>query len=75
LGGASSSPSPSKRRLGLKGARFLAEKYSPKYAFAVDSFACCGELTGDVRLSGGAVIRAADNSAIYTRKSPERWPR
>ncbi|ASJ07033.1 M42 family metallopeptidase [Thermococcus pacificus] len=53
--------------IGLKGARFLAEKYSPKYAFAVDSFACCGDLTGDVRLGGGAVIRAVDNSAIYTR--------
>ncbi len=54
--------------IGLKGARFLAEHYTPKYAFAVDSFACCGELTGDVRLGGGAVIRAVDNSAIYTRK-------
>ncbi|KUH32398.1 endoglucanase [Thermococcus celericrescens] len=54
--------------IGLKGARFLAEHYPPKYAFAVDSFACCGDLTGDVRLGGGAVIRAVDNSAIYTRK-------
>ncbi|EEB74569.1 M42 family metallopeptidase [Thermococcus sp. AM4] len=54
--------------VGLKGAKFLAERYSPKYAFAVDSFACCAELTGDVRLGGGAVIRAVDNSAIYTRK-------
>ena len=53
--------------IGLKGARFLAERYSPKYAFAVDSFACCGDITGDVRLGGGAVIRAVDNSAIYTR--------
>ena len=53
--------------IGLKGAKFLAEKYSPKYAFAVDSFACCGDITGDVRLGGGAVIRAVDNSAIYTR--------
>ncbi|ASA77397.1 M42 family metallopeptidase [Thermococcus sp. 5-4] len=54
--------------VGLKGARFLAERYSPKYAFAVDSFACCGDLTGDVKLGGGAVIRAVDNSAIYTRE-------
>ena len=54
--------------IGLKGARFLAEHYTPKYAFAVDSFACCGDMTGDVRLGGGAVIRAVDNSAIYTRK-------
>ncbi|NJE01039.1 M42 family metallopeptidase [Thermococcus sp. JdF3] len=54
--------------IGLKGARFLAERYTPRYAFAVDSFACCGELTGDVRLGGGAVIRAVDNSAIYTRR-------
>ncbi|WP_048148129.1 M42 family metallopeptidase [Palaeococcus ferrophilus] len=54
--------------IGLKGARFLAQKYSPKYAFAVDSFGCCADLTGDVRLGGGAVIRALDNSAIYTRR-------
>ncbi len=53
--------------IGLKGAKFLAERYSPKYAFAIDSFACCGDLTGDVRLGGGALIRAVDNSAIYTR--------
>jgi putative aminopeptidase FrvX len=58
--------------VGLKGAKFLAERYSPKYAFAVDSFACCAELTGDVRLGGGAVIRAVDNSAIYTRKLARR---
>jgi len=54
--------------IGLKGAKFLAERYSPKYAFAIDSFACCNNLTGDVRLGGGAVIRAVDNSAIYTRR-------
>lgn len=54
--------------IGLKGAKFLAEHYTPKYAFAIDSFACCGDITGDVRLGGGAVIRAVDNSAIYTRK-------
>ena len=54
--------------IGLKGAKFLAERYSPKYAFAIDSFACCSNLTGDVRLGGGAVIRAVDNSAIYTRR-------
>ncbi|WP_010477001.1 M42 family metallopeptidase [Thermococcus zilligii] len=53
--------------VGLNGAKFLAEKYSPGYAFAVDSFACCGDLTGDVKLGGGAVIRAVDGSAIYTR--------
>ena len=53
--------------IGLKGAKFLAERYSPKYAFAIDSFACCNYMTGDVRLGGGAVIRAVDNSAIYTR--------
>lgn len=52
--------------IGLKGAKFLANKYSPKYAIAVDSFACCSFLTGDVRLGKGAVIRAVDNSAIYT---------
>ncbi|MPW39159.1 M20/M25/M40 family metallo-hydrolase [Thermococcus sp. 101 C5] len=52
--------------IGLKGAKFLANSYSPKYAIAVDSFACCSFLTGDVRLGKGAVIRAVDNSAIYT---------
>ncbi|MCD6189175.1 MAG: M20/M25/M40 family metallo-hydrolase [Thermococcus sp.] len=52
--------------IGLKGAKFLASRYSPKYAIAVDSFACCSFLTGDVRLGKGAVIRAVDNSAIYT---------
>lgn len=51
--------------IGLKGAKFLASRYSPKYAIAVDSFACCSFLTGDVRLGKGAVIRAVDNSAIY----------
>lgn len=58
--------------IGLKGAKFLAQKYSPKYAFAVDSFGCCADLTGDVRLGGGAVIRAVDNSAIYTRRLARR---
>jgi len=52
--------------IGLKGARFLANTYSPKYAIAVDSFACCSFLTGDVKPGNGAVIRAVDNSAIYT---------
>ncbi|ALV61757.1 Deblocking aminopeptidase [Thermococcus sp. 2319x1] len=52
--------------IGLKGAKFLASSYSPKYAVAVDSFACCSFLTGDVKLGKGAVIRAVDNSAIYT---------
>ena len=54
--------------IGLKGAKFLAEHYSPEFAFAIDSFACCSSLTGDVRLGKGAVIRAVDNSAIYTRR-------
>ncbi|MCD6558529.1 MAG: M42 family metallopeptidase [Palaeococcus sp.] len=53
--------------IGLKGARFLAEHYSPKYAIAIDSFACCSFLTGDVHPGGGALIRAVDNSAVYTR--------
>ncbi|CAB50434.1 M20/M25/M40 family metallo-hydrolase [Pyrococcus abyssi] len=53
--------------IGLKGARFLANRYAPEYAFAIDSFACCNELTGDVKLGGGPVIRAVDNSAIYSR--------
>lgn len=53
--------------IGLKGAKFLANGYNPEYAVAVDSFACCSFLTGDVKPGKGAVIRAIDNSAIYTR--------
>ncbi|WP_456370583.1 M42 family metallopeptidase [Geoglobus sp.] len=52
---------------GLKGAKFLANSFSPDYAIAVDSFGCCNVLTGDVRFGGGPVIRAMDNSAIYSR--------
>ena len=58
--------------IGLKGAKFLAEHYSPEFAFAIDSFACCSFLTGDVKLGRGAVIRAVDNSAVYTRKLAKR---
>jgi len=54
--------------IGLKGARFLAKRYRPEYAFAVDSFACCSKLTGDVEPGKGPVIRAVDGSAIYTRR-------
>ncbi|WP_457591669.1 M42 family metallopeptidase [Geoglobus sp.] len=57
---------------GLKGAKFLANSYSPDYAIAIDSFGCCNLLTGDVRFGGGAVIRAVDNSAIYSRKLAKR---
>ncbi|MFA4663450.1 M42 family metallopeptidase [Pyrococcus kukulkanii] len=53
--------------VGLKGAKFLANTHSPRYAFAIDSFACCNELTGDVAFGKGPVIRAVDNSAIYSR--------
>ncbi|HII60910.1 M20/M25/M40 family metallo-hydrolase [Pyrococcus horikoshii] len=53
--------------VGLKGAKFLANHYYPQYAFAIDSFACCSPLTGDVKLGKGPVIRAVDNSAIYSR--------
>ncbi|AFK22165.1 putative endoglucanase [Pyrococcus sp. ST04] len=58
--------------IGLKGAKFLANTYTPKYAFAIDSFACCNELTGDVKLGEGPVIRAVDNSAIYSRDLAKR---
>ncbi|AEC52064.1 putative endoglucanase [Pyrococcus sp. NA2] len=58
--------------IGLKGAKFLANTYSPDYAFAIDSFACCNELTGDVALGKGPVIRAVDNSAIYSRGLAKR---
>ncbi|NPA47696.1 MAG: M42 family metallopeptidase [Thermococci archaeon] len=58
--------------VGLKGAKFLARHHSPRYAFAVDSFACCARLTGDVALGKGPVIRAVDGSAIYTRTLAKR---
>ncbi len=58
--------------IGLKGARFLARRYTPSCAFAVDSFACCSSLTGDVALGHGPVIRAVDGSAIYTRRLARR---
>ncbi|AEH25551.1 M42 family metallopeptidase [Pyrococcus yayanosii] len=58
--------------IGLKGAKFLAEHYNPRYAFAVDSFACCSSLTDDVKLGSGPVIRAVDNSAIYTKRLARR---
>lgn len=53
---------------GLKGAKFVANTYSPEYAIAIDSFGCCSFLTGDVRFGKGPVIRAVDNSAIYSRR-------
>ncbi len=59
---------------GLKGAKYLANTFSPDYAIAIDSFGCCNILTGNVRFGGGAVIRAMDNSAIYSRKLA-RWVR
>jgi len=57
---------------GLKGARFLSNSFFPKYAIAVDSFGCCNILTGDVKLGDGPVIRAVDNSAIYSRRLARR---
>ena len=53
---------------GLKGARFLSNSFSPRYAIAIDSFGCCNILTGDVKPGNGPVIRAVDNSAIYSRR-------
>ncbi len=53
---------------GMKGAKYLANTFSPDYAVAIDSFGCCNFLTGEVRFGKGAVIRAMDDSAIYSRR-------
>ena len=50
--------------IGLKGAKAYASNNKPDVCYAVDSFACCSRLTGNVKLGEGPVLRMADNSAI-----------
>ncbi|MCD6254599.1 MAG: M42 family metallopeptidase [Thermotogae bacterium] len=51
--------------IGLKGAKaYAARNELPDVVYAVDSFACCSQLTGEVKLGGGPVLRVFDNSAI-----------
>lgn len=50
--------------IGLKGAKAFVSKHDIDLCYAVDSFACCSSLTGDVACGKGPVLRMVDNSAI-----------
>jgi len=50
--------------VGLRGARALANQYSPDLAIAIDSFACCSKQNAHIDIGKGPVIRAFDNSSI-----------
>ncbi|MFQ6088489.1 MAG: M42 family metallopeptidase [Candidatus Methanofastidiosia archaeon] len=57
--------------IGLRGAKVLASTLKPDFVIAVDSFACCSNLTGDVRLGNGPVLRILDNSAFANPRFSE----
>ncbi|HCZ05672.1 MAG: hypothetical protein PWP37_1574 [Thermotogota bacterium] len=58
--------------IGLKGARaYAARNDLPEVVYAVDSFACCSQLTGEVVMGRGPVLRILDNSAIASMKEVE----
>ncbi|WP_171816309.1 M42 family metallopeptidase [Thermotoga profunda] len=50
--------------IGLKGAKAFVSKHDIDLCYAIDSFACCSSLTGDVACGRGPVLRMVDNSAI-----------
>lgn len=50
--------------MGLKGAKAFVSKNTIDLCYAIDSFACCSSLTGDVACGKGPVLRMVDNSAI-----------
>lgn len=50
--------------IGLKGAKAFVSKHNIDLCYAIDSFACCSSLTGDVVCGKGPVLRMVDNSAI-----------
>ncbi len=50
--------------IGLKGAKAFVSRHNIDLCYAVDSFACCSSLTGDVGCGKGPVLRMVDNSAI-----------
>ncbi|AEH51041.1 M42 family metallopeptidase [Pseudothermotoga thermarum] len=50
--------------IGLKGAKAFLSCHKVDICYAIDSFACCSQLTGDVAPGNGPVLRMADNSAI-----------
>ncbi len=50
--------------IGLKGAKAFLSRHQVDICYAIDSFACCSSLTGDVMPGRGPVLRMADNSAM-----------
>ncbi len=50
--------------IGLKGARAFLSRHNINLCYAIDSFACCSSLTGDVACGKGPVLRMVDNSAV-----------
>ncbi len=50
--------------IGLKGAKAFLARHQVDLCYAIDSFACCSSLTGDVMPGKGPVLRMADNSAM-----------
>lgn len=50
--------------IGLKGAKAFVVKHDVDVCYAIDSFACCSTLTGDVTPGKGPVLRVLDNSAF-----------
>ncbi|MGJ8454083.1 M42 family metallopeptidase [Pseudothermotoga sp. U03pept] len=50
--------------IGLKGAKAFLSRHKVDLCYAIDSFACCSSLTGDVQCGNGPVLRMVDNSAI-----------
>ncbi len=50
--------------IGLKGAKAFVAKHNVDVCYAIDSFACCSALTGDVTPGKGPVLRMLDNSAF-----------
>lgn len=50
--------------IGLKGAKAFVSNHDVDVCYAIDSFACCSALTGDVAPGKGPVLRMLDNSAF-----------
>lgn len=58
--------------IGLKGAKAFVSKHDIDLCYAIDSFACCSSLTGDVACGKGPVLRMVDNSAIASYDMMEK---
>ncbi|MEN3008817.1 M42 family metallopeptidase [Pseudothermotoga sp.] len=50
--------------IGLKGAKAFVARHKVDVCYAIDSFACCSTLTGDISPGKGPVLRMLDNSAF-----------